>query len=166
MFALKSCVIKALNVERVSIEGRGPRPHISCIEKSLACRQAVKIATNKDDTAVDGFADTWRLMQLGYKDADAAEIQEQLHVLHAVMEQPPQTARAPHLRSKRTHRGTKTPAGARWNVIRERHIQKMSPEEFGDPVDPHPNRKVSKTRIKAALLVNCFHKKMNEGCAG
>ena len=72
MFALKSCAIKALSVERVSIEGRGPRPHISCIEKSLACRQAVKIATNKDDTAVDGFADTWRLMQLGYKDTRTA----------------------------------------------------------------------------------------------
>ena len=70
MFALKSCAIKALNVERVSIEGRGPRPHISCIEKSLACRQAVQIAANKDATAEIEVAEALRqLVRAGKLDS-------------------------------------------------------------------------------------------------
>ena len=51
-------------------------------------------------------------------------------------------------------RGTKHPAGARWNLTREREIKAMSADEFANNEDPHPNRKVTKTRVKAALLLN------------
>ena len=160
-----------MNVERVSIEGRGPRPHISCIEKSLACRQAVEIASNQDATALAKDADAWRRLQLDYKvragtgTRTLLQVQEQLHMLHAVMEQPI-PAKAPLRKRRWVGRGTKAPAGARISVKRELELKRLSAEEFRNPVDHHPNRKVSKTRLKAVLLLNSCCKKMNEGGAG
>ena len=157
-----------MNVERVSIEGRGPRPHISCIEKSIACRQAIETASNHD-AAKD--ADMWRRLQLDYKvragtgTRTLLQVQEQLHMLHAVIEQPI-TAKAPLRKRRWLGRGTKAPAGARISVERERELKRLSAEEFRNPVDHHPSRKVSKTRLKAVLLLNSCCKKMNEGGAG
>ena len=85
---------------------------------------------------------------------DSAEVQEKLHSMHAILEQEPPKTRANYLRLSRwgkRRRRTKTPAGARVNVVRDREIKNMSPEEFKNPVDPHPNRKISKTRVKAVL---------------
>ena len=112
----------------------------------------------------------WRRLQLDYKvragtgTRTLLQVQEQLHMLHAVIEQPI-TAKAPLRMRRWGGRGTKAPAGARISVERERELKRLSAEEFRNPVDHHPNRKVSKTRLKAALLLN-YCKKMNEGGAG
>ena len=101
-----------------------------------------------------------------YKNKNAAAGTRKLHMLHAVLETP-KTEKGPNEMRIWRGRGTKTPAGARWNVAREREIKSMSAKEFTNPLEHHPNRKVSKTRVKAALLLDSFEcKKMNEGCAG
>ena len=115
----------------------------------------------------------WRQLQLDYKvRADTStktlqKVREQLHMIHAVLETP-KTEKGQHARRRwLSRRGTKHPAGARWNLTREREIKSMSAEEFTNNEDQHPNRKVSKTRVKAALLLNSLdtRTKMNEGCA-
>ena len=115
----------------------------------------------------------WRQLQLDYKvragtrTRKLQQVRPKLHIIHAVLETP-KTEKGPnYVRRWWGRRGTKTPAGARWNVTREREIKDMSAQEFANPVDYHPNRKVSKTRVKAALLLDSLEcKKMNEGCAG
>ena len=106
-------------------------------------------------------------MRAGTGTRTLLQVQEQLHMLHAVIEQPI-TAKAPYMMRMRRWggRGTKAPAGARISVKRERQLKNLSAEEFRNPVDHHPNRKVSKTRLKAVLLLNSCCKKMNEGGAG
>ena len=114
----------------------------------------------------------WRQLQLDYKvragrsTKTLQKVREQLHIIHAALT--PKTEKGPNARRRwLSRRGTKHPAGARWNVTREREIKDMSAEEFTNNEDQHPNRKVSKTRVKAALLLNSLdtRTKMNEGCA-
>ena len=115
----------------------------------------------------------WRQLQLYYKvragrsTKTLQKVREQLHLMHALLETP-KTEKEQHVRQRwLKRRGTKHPAGARWNLAREREIKAMSAEEFTNNEDQHPNRKVSKTRVKAALLLNSLdtRTKMNEGCA-
>ena len=87
---------EALHVERFSIEGRGPRPpyHVSesrslfkAILKSI-CRQAVKVAECDEAMAAEiEVAEACRQMVREGDEAMTAHIQEQLHVLHRVVEE-------------------------------------------------------------------------------
>ena len=102
----------------------------------------------------------WRELQLDYKVRAGTntnklqQVRERLHSIHAAMEAL-KPKKGPHVMQKwQGKRGTKHPAGARWNLTREREIKAMSADEFANNEDPHPNRKVSKTRVKAALLLN------------
>ena len=88
-----------------------------------------------------------------------AHIQEQLHVLHRVVEEDQTQAKGNKLRRRmnkwgKQRLGTKTPAGARANIARYREIRNMTLEEFKNPSDRHPKRKISKTRYKAVCCLD------------
>ena len=139
------------------------------------CCQAISVAAATSIAAAPAALMTedrrlgWRQLQLDYKvragtrTRKLQQVLQKLHIIHAVLETP-KTEKGPHyVRRWWSRRGTKHPAGARWNVTREREIKDMSAQEFMNPADDHPNRKVSKTRVKAALLLDSFeHKKMHE----
>ena len=143
------------------------------------CCQAINVAAAIGVAAAPAALMTedrrlgWRQLQLDYKvragtsTKTLQKVREKLHIIHAVLETPT-TEKGQHARRRwLSRRGTKHPAGARWNLTREREIKSMSAEEFTNNEDQHPNRKVSKIRVKAALLLNSLdtRTKMNEGCA-
>ena len=111
----------------------------------------------------------WRQLQLDYKvragtrTRKLQQVRQKLYIVHAVLETP-KTEKGPnYVRRWWGRKGTKHPAGARWNETRDREIKDISAQEFANPVGHHPNRKVSKTRVKAALLLDSFEdKKMHE----
>ena len=123
--------------------------------KVARVRQAVQLPARPEAIYEIAVAEKMR-QSIIVGELDSGEIKEKLHILHNIIIEEQQPKTRSHLRMRRwgtRGRGTKWAAGARINVVRERHITAMSPEEFKSPEDRHPHRKVCKTKYKAALLV-------------
>ena len=111
----------------------------------------MQVDPDKDIAVVETCRKMLQSKEIGY----SASIQTHLQAMHAVVHdqamQKKRRKRPKYNKDGTRKRGTKTPAGAHIEIQRYKKIINMDANEFNSVEDDHPNRKISKMRLKAVV---------------